>query len=136
MDLDLVWFELPFVINRRVVGDVLEDRLPAEFSTGVGSDYQHVRLHFLDAVFAKVILHVGLLVIAVILFIKFGTAASFEIVDPGQSVFFDEVGIQAEAVDDQVVGTPADASTPANRSFSKKGGERRGSAADGITAIR
>lgn len=65
---------------------------------------RRICLDFAGAKLAQIVLHVVLVMVRVIRVSEITAAAGDQIIDPGQPMPLDEVGIEAEAIDDEVVG--------------------------------
>jgi len=79
-------------------GDVTENGIAAELAANLGQDDERVGLYFALAVFADVVLYVGLEVIGMIGITEVLAATGLQVVDPRQPVAVDELGIKAKSV--------------------------------------
>src|SRR6516162_6894135 len=90
------------VLLGSISGNETEDGVAAELATDLGKDHQRVGLDLALAVFADVVLHVGLEVVVMLGITEVLAAAGLQIVDPRQPVAVDEVDVEAKSDDDQI----------------------------------
>ena len=82
-----------------------KDGVAAELATDGRLDHQSIGLALLDAVFGDVVLHVILVVVFVLWVVETAAARRFQIVDPGQVMLVDEIGVEAKSGDDRFAPT-------------------------------
>ena len=74
-----------------------EDGIAAKPSPDVRLDNERVGFALTDAKFSDVVLDVALGVIVMVRIIELSAARCFQIVDPREIVFIDEIGVQAKS---------------------------------------
>jgi hypothetical protein len=105
---------------RRIFGDVTKDRFPAQLAPRLWTRHQGVRFDLPDAESSDVVLDVGLEVIGMPGVVQASARTRFQVVDPSQPLRFDEVEVEAEAIDDQVIGRPSDRVTKVRKVSAQK----------------
>ena len=78
---------------------MFEDGVAAQLASDFRRDHQGIRLAFADAETLDVVLNVFLVVIGVVFIIEATAARRLKVVDPGQTVGVDEIGVQAKSND-------------------------------------
>ena len=79
---------------------MFENGVTAQLAADVRLDHECIGLALAHAMFGDVILHVVLVVVGVVGIVEPAAARGLQVVDPGQVVVVDEVGIQAKSGDD------------------------------------
>jgi hypothetical protein len=77
-----------------------ENGVADELSTDLGHDHERVGFAFADAELADVVLDIGLVAIGMSGIVELLAARCLQIVDPGQVIGIDEIGVEAKSDND------------------------------------
>jgi hypothetical protein len=98
------------VAARGVGADVTQDGVAAELAAYFGSDNKRVGLALPHPELGDVVLYIPLVVISVARIIESTAARRFQVVNLGEIVGLDEIGVEPETLDDQIIRRPTDCS--------------------------
>jgi hypothetical protein len=89
--------ELALVAFHCIGGDVFKDGVTAQLATNFGLDNERIGLALTNAELGDVVLDVSLIVVVMVGIVELSAARRFQIVDPGQPMPVDEIGVKAKS---------------------------------------